>query len=296
LSRHPSVYDGPNEVNVVTLMQVAWRYKLLIGLVGVAGALYGLYVALTTRSIYRAEVVVTEVSNEGGGVAGSLASSLGGLASLAGLAMHGGASQEAVAVLNSRYVTEQFISQHQLVKEILGEAPHQSLWLAVDRFRTKVLSITESKEKGTTTVALQWTNPQLVAQWANDYVALTNEIARRRALDDSSRAIGYLKDQIQKTEAVEVQRALYGLVESETKINMLANTRKEYAFTVVDPAVVPEQRVWPRRTLIVLSSGVLGGLLGLFIALGHNMWRRYGGEPDARDSPPARDSRAETEG
>jgi len=288
LSRHPSVYDEPNEVNVVTLLQVAWRYKLLIGLVGVAAALAGVYVALTTRSIYRAEVVVTEVSNEGGGAAGLLASSLGGLASLAGLTTHGGASQAAEAVLSSRYLAEQFISQHQLVKEILGKAEHQSLWLAVDRFRTRVLSITESKEKGTITVELQWTNPQLVAEWANDYVALANDIVRTRALDDSSRAIGYLKEQIKKTEVVEVQRALYGLVESETKTNMLANTRKEYAFTVVDPAVVPEQRVWPRRTLIVLSSGVLGGLLGLFIALGHNMWRRYGGESDARDSAPAR--------
>jgi len=246
------------------------------------------YLALTTRPIYRAEVVVTEVSNERNGAAGPLTSSLGGLASFVGAAIPGGASQEAEAVLRSRYLTEQFIGQHKLVKEILGNTVPQSLWLAVDRFRTQVLSITESKEKGTTTVALQWTNPQQVAEWANDYVALANEILRTRALDDSSRAIGYLKEQTQKTDAVEVQRALYNLIESETKTNMLANTRREYAFTVVDPAVIPEQRVWPRRTLIVLSAAALGGLLGLFMALGHNMWRRYGSEFAARDSTPAR--------
>jgi len=278
LSRHPSVYEGPNEVNVVTVLQVAWRYRLLIGVTGLAAALAGVYVALTTRPIYRAEVVVTAVSSDRNGAAGSLTSSLGGLASFVGLTTSAGASQESAAVLNSRYLTEQFISQHKLVNEILRGATPESLWLAVNRFRATVLSITESKDKGTTTVALQWTNPQQVAEWANDYVALANEMLRARALDDSSRAIGYLKEQIQKTDAVEVQRALYNLIESETKTNMLANTRKEYAFTVVDPAVVPEQRVWPRRTLIVLSCGVLGGLLGLFIALGHNMWRRYGSE------------------
>jgi uncharacterized protein involved in exopolysaccharide biosynthesis len=288
LSRHPSIYDGPNDVNVVTVLQVAWRYWLLIGVTGLAVALAGVYLALTTRPVYRAEVVVTEVSNDHNGTGGSLTSSLGGLASFVGLNMPAGASQEAAAVLNSRYLTEQFISQHKLVNEILGKTPRQSLWLAVDRFRTRVLSITESKEKGTTTVALQWTDPQQVAQWANDYVALANEILRTRALDDSSRAIGYLKEQIQKTDAVEVQRALYGLIESETKTNMLANTRKEYAFTVVDPAVVPEQRVWPKRTLIVVSAGVLGGLLGLFIALGLNAWRRYGSQIAAKDSAQAR--------
>jgi uncharacterized protein involved in exopolysaccharide biosynthesis len=290
LNKHPSVYDGPNEVNVVTMLRVAWRYRVLVGLIGLVAALAGVYVALTTRPIYRAEVVVvTEVTSESGGAASALLGSLGGLASFAGLNVPGGSgSQEAEAVLRSRYLAEQFISRHNLVSEIMKEAKPQTLWLAVDRFRAQVLSISESKEKGTITVALQWTNPQQVAEWANDYVALANDIVRTRALDDSSRAIVYLKEQIQKTDAVEIQRALYGLIERETKTNMLANTRKEYAFTVVDPAVVPEQRVWPRRTLIVLSSAVLGGLLGLFIALGHNMWRRYGSESSAGGSAPDR--------
>ncbi len=113
------------------------------------------------------------------------------------------------------------------------------------------------------------------ARWANDYVALANEIVRTRALEDSSRNIRFLKEQIPKTDIVEIQRALYGLVENETKVNMLASTRKEYAFTVVDPAVSPEERVWPRRTLIVVTGGFLGGVLGVLLALAHNMWRRY---------------------
>jgi uncharacterized protein involved in exopolysaccharide biosynthesis len=284
LSTHPSVYEGPNELNVVTMLQVAWRYRLLISVTALLIALAGVYVALTTRSVYRAEVVVTEVTNDHTGEAGSLTGSLGGLASFVGLNMPAGASQEAAAVLNSRYLTQQFVSQHNLVKEILGNTPRQSVWLAVDRFRTTVLSITELKEKGTTTVALQWTNPQQVAEWANDYVALANELLRTRALDDSSRAVAYLKEQIQKTDSVEVQRALYNLIESETKTNMLANTRKEYGFTVVDPAVAPEQRVWPKRTLIVVSAGVLGGVLGVFFALGLNTWRRYGSTIAAKDS------------
>jgi uncharacterized protein involved in exopolysaccharide biosynthesis len=286
LSRHPSVYEGPNEVSVVTVLQVGWRYRWLVAVTTVLVVLAGLFLALTTRPVYRAEVVVTAVTNDHNGDGASLTGGLGGLASMVGLNVPAGASQDAAAVLNSRYLTQEFISRHDLVKEILGNAPRQSLWLAVDRFRAKVLSITDLKEKGTTTVALQWTNPQEVAQWANAYVALANEMMRTRALDDSSRAIVYLKEQLQKTDSVEIQRALYNLIESQTKTNMLANTRKEYAFSVADPAVVPETRVWPKRTLIVLSAGVLGGLLGLFIALGVNAWRRYGSAIAAQDAAP----------
>ncbi len=271
----PLIRDESGTVNVISLIQVAWRYKVLITLTALSLGLIAVYVALTTRPIYRAEVVVAPVSNEDTGAMGGLGSRLGALASFAGVSLGGGGSQESLAVLNSRHVSEEFIRRHNLAGPILRNATKHSLWWAVERFRATVLSVTDSKERGTTTVAVQWTDPKEAAQWANEYVALANEILRARALDDSSRNIRYLKEQIPKTDVVEVQRALYALVESETKINMLANTRMDYAFSVVDPGVVPEDRVWPRRKLIVGTGVVLGGLIGLFLALGHNMWARY---------------------
>ena len=109
-------------------------------------------------------------------------------------------------------------------------------------------------------------------------MALANETLRSRALSDSSRNIQYLKEQIAKTDVVELQRVMYGLIEIEMKTLMLANARTEYAFTVVDPGVTPERRVWPRRTLMVLSGGVLGVFLGFLLALAHSIWRRHRAE------------------
>jgi uncharacterized protein involved in exopolysaccharide biosynthesis len=86
-------------------------------------------------------------------------------------------------------------------------------------------------------------------------------------LADSSRNVAYLNKQISQTSSVEIQKALYNLIESETKTLMLANARAEYAFRVVDPAVVPEVRNSPKRTLMVLSGIVLGFLAGALLAL-----------------------------
>ncbi len=275
-TERPLVSDRRDEINVISLLEVAWRYRVFIALVALIAVLIGVYAALTTRPVYSAEVVVTEVENDNMGGAGSLAGRFGGLASLAGITLAGnGPSREAQAVLNSRYLAQEFIRRNALAPQLTKKAKTQSLWFAVQRFRDKVLKITQEKEKGTTSVAIKWDNPNAAARWANDYVALANEIVRTRALDDSSRNIRYLKEQIPKTDVVEIQRALYGLVENETKVNMLASTRKEYAFTVVDPAVAPEERVWPRRALIVVSGGFLGGVLGVLLALAHNMWRRH---------------------
>lgn len=44
-------------------------------------------------------------------------------------------------------------------------------------------------------------------------------------------------------------------------------------FRVMEPAEIPEQRVWPRRTFIVLTSAVFGLLAGMVFVLGYAKWR-----------------------
>jgi uncharacterized protein involved in exopolysaccharide biosynthesis len=67
---------------------------------------------------------------------------------------------------------------------------------------------------------------------------------------------------------------MYNLVETETKRLMLANSRSEYAFTVVDPAVVPELKFSPRRARIVVALTVIGGIFGCFVAFAFDVYER----------------------
>jgi uncharacterized protein involved in exopolysaccharide biosynthesis len=274
-SEKQSEFGEGGNLNVAALFGVLWRYKLAVLAVTAVCALASVWVAMTTPFVYRAEVVVTPVSPVDGNAANGLAGRLGGLASIAGISLpSGGTGQNSQAVLKSRYLTQRFIESRNLASVILaGAARAGSSWLAVDKFRANVMNIRQEKENGTTTVSIQWKNPEQAAEWANAYVALANEILRARALDESSRNIKFLNEQISRTQVVEIQRVLYGLVENETKNNMLASTREEYAFSVIDPAVVPEERVWPRRTLIVATGIALGGLLGGLLALVLNFWR-----------------------
>jgi len=271
------IREDTDQVDVVALLRVVWRYKYFIAVVAAVCGLLAVVLALSATYIYRAEVVVTEARDEGMGGAASLANELGGLASIAGInLLKGSTGHEAQAVLRSRHLAEEFVRRNGLVTELLPTARERpTLWFAVREFRERVLSIREEEDSGTTTIAIEWTDPIVVAHWANEFIALANEIMRTRALDESSRNIKYLNDQLAKTDMVEIKRVMYSLIENETKTHMLANVRKEYAFTVVDPAVVPEQRIWPRRTLMVLTGGVLGVILGVILAFAHNTWNRY---------------------
>ena len=265
-SQQQSTEHG-DEIGLIGLCRVVWGYKYLVlltsGLCGLVAVLF----AFTLEPVYRAEVVVTEVRDEGMSAAASLADQFGGLASLAGvnLASFGGVDRQAKAVLMSRQIVEEFIRRSDLLPQLLPEPDKRlTLWRGVQQFRNDVLKIREDKRHGIITVAIEWTDPVVAARWANGFVSLANEVIRTRALDDASRNIEYLTKQIARTNVVEVQRVMYNLIESETKTLMLANARVEYAFTVVDPAVPPEIRISPRRTVMV----IVGTLLGLFVGLG----------------------------
>jgi uncharacterized protein involved in exopolysaccharide biosynthesis len=251
------------DIHLVDLMQLIWASKYLVifitVVVGAAAAVF----AWTATPVYEAEVVVTEVheGNMGGG--SSLASQLGGLASAAGvsLPLGGNANHDAQALLKSRHLIEEFIQRNNLLPVLSpGSKQPLTLWKGVQRFGRTVLTIKEDPRQAETTIIVDWTDPATAARWANGIVALANELVRTRAFNESTRNVTYLKEQIAKTDNVELQRVMYNLIQSETKTLMLANARQEYAFTVIDRAVPPEERARPKRTLIV-AFGLLGGFL-----------------------------------
>jgi uncharacterized protein involved in exopolysaccharide biosynthesis len=269
--------DRQEDVDLLTMWRALWARRWIIIVCAIVGTAVAAVMAMIAPSIYHAEVIVTEARDPNMGGSGSIAGQLGGLASLAGMNVNNsGPANEARAILKSRKLVEDFITRNELVTKLVKGGDSPSLWLAVRRFRDDVISIREDQRQGTTTVAIEWTDPVTTARWANGFVALANELIRQRALTESNRNVTYLKTQIAQTNDVELQRVLYNLIEQETKTLMLANGRIEYAFTVVDPAVAPERRISPRRTIMVLFGAAIGLCAGIAIALTLNavLWAR----------------------
>ena len=98
-------------MNLFELILFVWRWRYVVGGLGLLFAIVGVAVALTRTPIYRADVLLMPRQQEEsiGGIT-SLMGQFGGLASLAGLSL-GGAndSEEAIAYLQSRQLTEMFI-------------------------------------------------------------------------------------------------------------------------------------------------------------------------------------------
>jgi uncharacterized protein involved in exopolysaccharide biosynthesis len=265
--------DRESEIDFVALFWLVWDHKFLVGAISLVTGLIAAYLALTATPIFRAQVVVTIVHDNSLGAGGGLMNQLGGLANIAGVNLNNnGDDTERQAVLESRELVAEFVKRYHLEPLMnANKTVTNPLWFATARFQKSVIDLHDDKVKGTTTITVDWTDPEVAARWANDFVALANDILREHAIENASRNVAYLNKQLAQTSVVELQRVMYSLIESETKTLMLANGRVEYAFRIVDPAAAPQVRSSPRRTLIVASGVFIGGLLGsLFV------WIRQG--------------------
>jgi len=257
------------EIDLFELWSRVWRRRWMVIAISAVFVAASVTYALLAKPMYRAAVVIVEVHDDALGGAASLANQLGGLASMVGVNIGGMKSDNnGVAVLNSRHLTEEFIRRNSLVNKIIEmPGPHRTMWYAVKAFRDSALTIREDTRANKIEVEVEWEDPRLAAEYANQYVALANELVRVRTLTEATRNIEYLNEQIEKTTVVELRRVMYSLIETETKRLMLANSRTEYAFTVIDPAVTPEMRASPKLTQLVVTFTFVGGVLGSLLAL-----------------------------
>ena len=110
----PQPYD--DEIDLRELFSVVWAGKILIVAITAVFALVSVGYALSLANQYKASAVVSPAQS-GGSSLGAMAGQLGGLASLAGINIGSGESnetQEAMEIMQSWDFMEAFIQTHDL--------------------------------------------------------------------------------------------------------------------------------------------------------------------------------------
>jgi uncharacterized protein involved in exopolysaccharide biosynthesis len=280
-----------DEIDLRELFGILWaEKKLIIGITAffaVASVIY----SLMLTNIYRAETVLAAADS--GGSTGGLAAQLGGAAALLGVNVGTGGGDSistALATLRSRQFIGRFIEENGLLVPLFASSwdssSRQSVidedvynaetgeWLLENGAPTEMMAVraldsiltAEGPDlTGIVTVAIEWPNPVEAATWVNQLVFALNQEIRARDVNEATDAITYLQQQLASTPLVDMQRVFYQLIESQTRIVMLADVRSEYVLRVIDPAVVPDQKFAPRRALICVIGTMAGGMFALML-------------------------------
>lgn len=289
-----------DEIDLVELFQVLWRGKKIIIATTFLFAIAAVIYSLMLPNMYRPEALIVPTgADEAGGLKGMLSGQLGGLANLAGVNISGGNNDAttALAILESRKFLEQFIARHDILVTLMatqwdpfsrelkidekmydessqrwvrdvpvGQDAKPSGWEAVNKFK-EYLIISEDSDTNLVTIAFEWYDPAQAANWVNLLIEDLNAELRRHDRSEAQRAIAYLKKQLNQTHLVDMQQVFYQLIESQMKTVMLTDARRDYAFQVIDPAVEPEIKSKPKRSLICIVATVLGAIAGVFLVL-----------------------------
>ncbi|CAQ77963.1 Wzz/FepE/Etk N-terminal domain-containing protein [Aliivibrio salmonicida] len=296
----PPAMPADDEIDLRELFGALWKGKWIIIATTFIFAVGGVLFALSQPNTYKAEVVLAPAGESGGGLA-VMAGELGGLASLAGINIGGGGTDSkgmSLAVLQSRQFINAFITKHDLVVPLFAgtewnkqsgeliidpevyntetkewvrevkpdESPVPTDWQAHKAFKG-FLSTADAKDTGLVTLSVTHISPIIAQQWVEWLVADLNLWMKDKSLTETKRNIGYLEQQLQKTDISDMRSVFYQLIEDQTKNLMLAEVEAEFAFKTIDPAVIPEEKAGPKRALICVLSVLLGGMLGVAVVL-----------------------------
>jgi hypothetical protein len=270
-------------------LSVFWRYVrrhwLMLLLVALGGGAAGWAISYLFDKQYKVETLFALVEDQGGSGGGlsSFADKFGGIASLAGLDLSSSDRERGanVALLKAHVFIEQFIAQQNMLPDLFpnrwdakaGRWREGYMVPTVQEggnvFIKRALTINEDKKTGVVTLRIEWTGREKLAGWANGLVALANSLNRDRAIRDATQSIEYLEREAEHADTVEIKQSIYSLLESQMNKRMVATTRPEFTFRVIDPAETPRVRelASPNRPGVAVVVSLLALIIACVVGL-----------------------------
>ena len=160
----------------------------------------------------------------------------------------------ALALLRSKAMSRRFIEAEGLLPILFsdrwdaeshtwGESEtdrQPTLGDALRLFEREVRFVSRNKMTGFVRVNIEWSDPELAANWANRLVEMTDNLIRERDIAEARQSIRYLEERALDTSIKSVKELIYQLIESQVKKIMVASAKENYVFTIIDPAVAQQ--------------------------------------------------------
>lgn len=299
IDTHPNDYG--DEIDLRQLFYILsagkWNIVSVTAFVSIIGVIY----SLSLPNLYESKALLAPV-NSSNSIAGGLGG-YSGLAGLAGINLSSGAddsnSAEAMQKIGSLSFFENNIITNIHLPDLMAVKSWNSktnilayddniydkktnTWIrkyshpkqqipstqeSFEVFKEEHLTLSEDKKSGFINLSIKHQSPYVAKQWTELVVSEINSFYRIKDKIESEKATSYLKKQIATTSFSEIKEALAELLQDETKKLTLIEANKFYVFDYIDTPAVMEKKTEPRRTLILIFSVLLGGIIGMMMVL-----------------------------
>ena len=270
--------------------------KLIISITSVV-AICSIVFALTLPNYYSSEsILVPRDSEKSSGL-----SQYSGLASMAGISLpqSGGTSVfEVMEIIKSREFVKHLMTFENVMPSIMAVKSYNSasqelyfdpeiynaktkIWtrkpgenqgiepsyIEVHKVYLEMLSISHEQRTGLISIMIEHKSPIFAKNFLALIIREANALNRKIDIDNSSKALSYLKKELSKTSLVEIKQSIYLLIETQLETRMMASIHDEYSLISLEPPFIPEEKSRPGRAVIVIIATFLGGILSMSMVL-----------------------------
>jgi len=289
------------DLDIKTLFLLFWREKLKIIFITFIFSLAGVLVALSLPNIYKSEAVIVQVENDTSEMSKIMSGQLGGLAQMAGIKATSNreyTSLIAIEILKSRKFFEEFSNKYNVLIPLMAsngwnesenkliiddeiydvnnkkwvreveppKKPQPSINESHPVFLEHLL-ISRDKVTGVIRIGFKHYSPYIAQEWTTLIVSDINQKMKNQDVEKAELSIEYLKKEINNTQFSELKTSLYSLVQQQVQTIMLAEASPEYLFKTIDPAIVPELKIEPKRPMIAIMSFIIGFLASIIFVI-----------------------------
>ena len=258
-----------DEINLLDYIRtILKRKRLVIGIV-IVGVVGTALVSLIMTKVYESKAVIIP--------AGVLAKDQGAASSF--LAMQFGlapptspASAEILNLLKSNIIKEKVLTKHNLLPLFFSETERKKakeneiIWRGIRRLQG-MTTINFTPKDNVIELTVRYRTPEMAEAITNYYLTELNEHMSGEAKRVAQRNKTYLEAQIDGTPDPFIRAKIYALIAQQIETSTMAEVKENFAFKTVDPPRVPDQRVSPKRTLMVIVAFVISLAIGVIAAL-----------------------------
>lgn len=285
-----------DEIDLKELVGVLWKSKFLIISFTALISISSIIISLMMTNYYTSESVLIARDQQDS----SSLSDFSGVASLVGVDLSGeGASVfKVMEIIQSREFVRHLITFENVLPSLMAaesfDASSQQInfdpeifdaesntwtrepgvngniipsYLEAHREYSDMLSIIKDKLTGLISIKFEHISPV----FANDFLSLiiqeANNLNREIDVDATTKALTYLKGELSQTPQIEIKKSISKLIENQLETRMMASIYDDYILIPLEPPFVPDKKSRPIRSLIVILSTLIAGMLSVIYVL-----------------------------
>ena len=284
-----------DEITLRELISVLWGGRILIFCFTTVVAIASIIISLSITNVYTSESVLVNRDKQE-----SPMSNFSGLASLAGvdLSAQGASLNKVMGIIESREFVKHLITFDNVLPSLMAAQSYNAntreiifddeiynhetkswvrdapanrgvvpSYIEAHKEYSEMISMTKDRLTGHVSLKVEHVSPIFAKEFLSLVINEANNVQRNIDVDSSTKALIYLRDQLSRTPQVEIRDSISKLIENQLETQMMASIHDDYVLMTLEPPFIPERKSGPIRSLIVILSTLVGGLLSASIVL-----------------------------